>query len=148
MASTEKRWMHVTALRIGAISFDDAMSHAGRAEATPVGSNSEKDSHANRFLQGVQLTRSASFRVYDKAGAILLEQTRLGKGCGLSITTPIATESAAACHYTLTATSPYAFIASIDYTDDHDVEHVAEIAVIDKSPDGEEFGLVWAAAGP
>lgn len=141
---TQRRWMDVNDLRIGSILFNDALAASGEASAQPIGSNSENNTHANRFLQGVQLAETQTLQVYDLASAIALRNTRLGKGCGLQYTLPAAAEGSNTTNYTVSATSPNCFVQMVRYTAEHDTEVVAEISLIFKTPDGTSFGLSFA----
>lgn len=141
MASTARRWMNVSDLRISNISFNDAMGASVGSEAQPVGSNSEKDSHANRFLQGVQLSQSVAVRTHDLAGAKLLMNTKLGKGVGLTFKLCAATESSGLTDITASATSPLCFVQSVSMPGEKDQLGMAEINLIMKTSDGTSFGL-------
>ena len=142
MASSDSRWMNITGLTIGTIALKDAMAHSGGADSQIVESNSEGDTHAAHFAQGVALSRRATFRVFDRAGANSLLTSRLGQGCALSYTIPVATESSTGSNLAGAATSPNAVVESISFDDAKDTQTVAEIVIRFKSPDGVSFGLV------
>lgn len=138
---TARRWMDVNDLRIGDILFNDTMAAQGEARAQPIGSNSENNTHANRFLQGVQLAESQVLRTFDLASALSLRNTRLGKGCGIEYTLPSAAEGTNTTDYTVSATSPNCFVEYVSYSAEHDAEVACEIGLIFKTATGTSFSL-------
>lgn len=136
MASTRSRFMGIKSLLItvdtDAMPVNDALASGITSDSQEIGSNSENDSHANHFLQAVELSDEVTLRTYDLTAAIWLK-SKIGKIAQVSFTIPHASEGSSTTDlYIATSTTcdSGAMIQSVNIDIPEEKEGEAEITLI------------------
>jgi len=136
MGSTRNRFIGIKDLLISVLTeemtVNDSLAAGITSDSQEIGSNSENDSHANHFLQAVELSDEVVLRTYDLAAAIWLE-TQIGKIAQVSFTLPHASEGSSSTdlHIATSITCDSgAMIQSVNMDIPEEKEGEAEITLI------------------
>lgn len=143
MASTRRRWMNPTGIKIGGVSAQDNLNFQMESSSESIGSSSENDKYANHFLQAVEKGDSASLRIFDMTAAYSY-LAMVGSVKSFECYIPKASEGSATTGYKVESTltdSMGAMVNSVTMSGGHNQLWEAEVTLTFRTPDGISTGM-------